>query len=410
MAKARNIVLLCIAALIICGSLLTRVLVHFDVSFPEETGIGQTWRALEGREVSATPQFSLASFESGEFQDAVESYASDALPFHDQAMLLNAGLQEVGISQAAGLFGFDVYPTYLASNRLYIASQDAVTYLPFEHTEYHDQKLTEYAQGLAKQAKAHPDKKFVVYMVQGFAEPSVNPANSLVGNVFLPQDEIAVFKAALGDCPNVSVLTDSYSTLDEYYQDFFHSDHHWNARGALRAYNTIAAELGLEQVDTSTLTLRQVCSDVTFMGATSRWGRHVVNDAVMDVNIDYSGVSYKRGGKTLDGNDHSSYEALSGDKKVYSFYDEYYDNIPQGVITGQGSGSALLISNSYGGAIQRQLATQYATLYKSTAMKAGHEDETLSGLIEKSGADTIIFVANPTDFMTAAAVLPNFFD
>ncbi len=409
--KARNIILICLAALVVCSAIVTRLLVAVGVSFPEVTGIGQSWRALEGRQTSAAPEISLDAFASGDFQSATESYASDSLPFHDQAMLLNAQLQEVGISQAAALFGYDVYPTYFGSNRLYVAPQDAVTYLPFTHTEYHDQKLAEYAQGIAKQAKAHPEKRFVVYVVQGFSEPAQDPAYSLVSNPFLPQEGVEALKSALADCSNVSVLTDSYDSLDSYYEDFFRSDHHWNIKGALRAYNTIADELGLQEVDTSSLTLRQVCAGYTFMGATSRWGRHVVRDEALDAGIDYSAVTYSnKDGQVRDGNDHTSFTDLDEGEKTYSFYDEYYDNIPDGTLVhGTGTGSALLISNSYGGALARQLATQFETLYKSVAMRAGH-DETFSELLEKSDADTVIFVANASDYMTAAAELPDFFN
>ena len=411
MTKVRNIILICLAALVMCSAIVTRLLVGVGVSFPEVTGIGQTWRALEGREAAAAPELSLDAFASGDFQSATDSYASDSLPFHDQAMLLNAQLQEVGISQAAALFGFDVYPTYFGSSRLYVASQDVVTYQPFTHTEYHDQKLAEYAQGIAKEAAAHPEKRFVVYVVQGFSEPAQDPAYSLVSNPFLPQDGVDALKSALADCPNVSVLTDSYDSLDSYYEDFFHSDHHWNIKGALRAYNTIADELGLQQVDTSSLTLRQVCEGYNFMGATSRWGRHVVYDEALDADIDYSGVTYTdEDGTVHDGNDHATFTDLDEGQKTYSFYDEYYDNIPDGTLVhGMGTGSALLISNSYGGALTRQLATQFETLYKSVAMRAGHE-ETFSELLEQSDADTVIFVANASDYMTAAAELPNFFD
>ncbi len=409
--KARNIILICLAALVVCSAIVTRLLVAVGVSFPEVTGIGQSWRALEGREAAAAPELSLDAFASGDFQSATDSYASDSLPFHDQAMLLNAQLQEVGISQAAALFGYDVYPTYFGSNRLYVASQDAVTYLPFTHTEYHDQKLAEYAQGIAKQAKANPEKRFVVYVVQGFSEPAQDPAYDLVSNPFLPQEGVEALRSALADCPNVSVLTDTYDSLDGYYEEFFRSDHHWNIKGALRAYNTIADELGLQTQDTSSLTLRQVCAGYTFMGATSRWGRHVVRDEVFDADIDYSGVTYTgEDGQTHDGNDHATFTGLDESEKAYSFYDEYYDNIPDGTLVhGTGTGSALLISNSYGGALTRQLATQFETLYKSVAVRAGH-DETFSDLLEWSDADTVVFVANPTDFMTAAAELPNFFN
>ena len=74
-----------------------------------------------------------------------------------------------------------------------------------------------------------------------------------------------------------------------------------------------------------------------------------------------------------------------------------------------GEGKALLISNSYGGAVQRQLATQFAELEKASALWQGYAGPNLEGLLQDCDADTVVFVANPTDYMTAAAVLPDFF-
>ncbi len=409
MANVRNAVILGGAAVVSCAALATQLLVAAGVDFPASTGVGQGWRYLEGRATAEAPQLSLDAFASGEFQDGMESYAADALPFHDQAMLLNAGLQQVGIAQAASFFGFEAYPTYFGSTRLYLPEQDAVTYLPFEHTEYHDQKLAEYAQGIADAAARHPEKRFVVYMVQGYSEPAVDPAYGLVSGAFLPQEAVEAFKEALADCPNVTVLTDSYDSLDAYYQEFYRSDHHWNILGAMRAYNTIAGELGLETVDVAKLSLHEVKEGYEFTGATSRWGRHMVADEALDADLDYSAVTYEKDGEVLDGNDHSAFYDYDPQGIAYSFYDAYYNSIPDGIISGPGQGKALLISNSYGGALQRQLATQFSQLEKASALWQNYTGRNLEGLLQDCDADTVVFVANPTDYMTAAATLPDFF-
>ena len=409
MAKMRNAVVLGGAAIVSCAALVTQLLVAAGVEFPASTGIGQSWRYLEGRASVEMPTLSLDAFASGELQDGIEGYAADALPFHDQAMLLNVGLQQTGIAQAASLFGFDAFPTYYGSTRLYLPEQDAVTYQPFVHTEYHDQKLAEYAAGIAGAAARHPEKRFVVYMVQGYQEPSVNPAYSSVSGAFLPAQAVEEVRELLADCPNVSVLTDSYDSLNDYYQEFFRSDHHWNIKGALRAYNTIAAELGLEVVDVGSLSLHEVKDGYEFTGATSRWGRHMVSDEALDVDLDYACVTYEKDGETHDGNDHSSFYDYAPEGIAYSFYDAYYNSIPDGVISGPGEGKALLISNSYGGAIQRQLATQFSQLERASALWPSYEGQNFEGLLRDYDADTVIFVANPTDYMTAAATLPDFF-
>lgn len=409
MAKVRNVVMLGVSSVVTCAALLTQGLAGLGVEFPESTGIGQDWRYLEGRAVAQAPEVSLRAFASGGMQDAVEDYAADSLPLHDQAMLLNAALQRVGISQAASLAGYDVYPTYYGSTRLYIPSQDAVTYLPFSHDPHHDQRLAEWAQGLHRFAQAYPDKRFVVYVVGGYQEPAVDPAYALVSNAFTPQVAVDAFAAQFADCPNVSVLTDTYDSLDDYYREFFRSDHHWNILGALRGYNTIAAALGLQAVDVQGLSLREVLADYTFSGATARWGRCMVADEAFDADLDYSSVSYEAGGEVLDGNDHSAFFGYDPAGIEYAFYDAYYNSVPDGTIQGPGQGSALLISNSYGGAIQRQLATQFATLDKSVALWPGYTGMDFAGLLDESGADTIVFVANPSDYMNAVTALPDFF-
>ena len=409
MASVRNGLMLGAAAAVLCVSVCTRVAAYGGVEFPEATGIGQAWRYMEGRAVTDLPAFTLESFAAGELQDGIEGFAADSLPFHDQAMLLNAGLQELGISQAAELFGYNVYPTYFGSTRLYSSPEDVVTYMPFRHTEYHDQKLTEYASGLARVARAYPEKRFVVYVVGGYQEPSVNPAYDLVGNAFEPAEAVRIFEAAFAEYPNVSVLTNSYSTFSDYYKDFFRSDHHWNILGALRAYNTIAGELGLEQVDIRSLDLHEVQTDYAFTGATSRWGRHIVTEQAFDTDLDYSSVTYMANGRELDGNDHCAFSDYVTAGVKFAFYDAYFNSIPDGIISATGKGKALLISNSFGGALQRQLATQFETLYKSSALWPGYTGNGFADLLEESDADTVIFVANPTDYMNMAASVPDFF-
>ena len=355
---------------------------------------------LAGGAASADVRANLGfkAFSSKKFQDAVETEIGNYIPGKAVAIEANAAVQRTSIAASNTLFGWECYPTYFGSKRLYLPSADAVTYVPQTRNEGAFAQWRAFADGLKSVAERRPEKHFALYVIGGYNEPSFNPAYDLTSQPLRPVDCVDTLREALVGVPNVDVMTHNYTNAAEYYDDFFRTDHHWNIDGAFRAYGEIADVLGLEQVDKGGT---WEIPDYWFTGATARWGVDLLRERVFDCGNSFSElVATRPDGTVLRGDDHDSFWDAPELGRQYRFYDAYYGNLGNCTITGgSGDRSALLVGNSYVGAIQRPLATSYRSLTVNSQL---HPSATVTATLEEqmaaADANDVIFVANPGGF------------
>lgn len=337
-------------------------------------------------------------FTNGTLQGSIEDAIGNYIPGKAFAIETNAAAQRAAIVSSNTLFAWDCYPTYFGSTRLAFPQLSVVTYFPQKRNTSVESSWKAFAAGVVRVAERHPDKRFVLYVVGGYQEPSFDPAYNLVSFPLRPSDCVDTLKSAIGDTSNVKVLSLSYEDADEYYRDFFRTDHHWNINGAFRAYKIIANELGLQTVEAGGT---WEIPDYWFTGATARWGVDLLRERVFDCNNDFAELVAKRAdGTELRGNDHSYFWDAPTLGKPYRFYDAYYGNLGEcTIIGGSGDRAALLVGNSYVGAIQRPLASSYQSLTVNSQLHpAASVVSTLEQQMLTAGADDVIFVANPSAY------------
>lgn len=354
-------------------------------------------------EVDVRATATLAGFESGKFQTALETEIGNFIPAKAGALLGNAALQRTAIAVSNSLFGWECYPTQYAGNILYIPDADALTAYPRTKSAEWEDRWRSFADGVREAAIRYPDKRFVLYVVGAYSEPAYDLAYELVSDPMVPTDCCDILRESTEGLSNVDVLTNSYSNAEEYYEDFFRTDHHWNIQGAFRAYKTMAERLELETVsmdDTWDI------PDYSFSGSRARWGLDMLGENVFDCGNSFNELSIYDG-DVLIGScaNHDSFFDAPYPGKRFQFYDKYYDNIGNYTIKG-GSGErhALLIGNSFRGAIQRPLASSYSYLALSNQLHPSSKPSpTLAEQIESSQADDIIFVANPGNYSVSSS-------
>lgn len=338
----------------------------------------------------------LRGFADKQLQSAAETKIGNFIPAKAFAIEMNADWQRASAALSSSLFSWDCYPTYYGSRRIALQNEDAVSYLPSRDSSGMRDRWTKFAEGVSRVADRFPEKRFVVYVVPGYNEPGFNPAYDLVTNPLRPEVCAAIMEQVLSKHQNVTVLSQSFENGQEYYQEFFRTDHHWNINGAFAAYSQIASRLGLPRIDEEAP--REV-PDYWFTGATARWGVDLIRERVFDCGSNFSqlSVTLSDGTKT-NGDDHDSFWNVSPLRKPYAFYDCYYDNFGDCTIEGGvGERSALLVGNSYKGALQRPLAMSYKQLTVNGQLHPSSPvDSTLSEQIQAASADDIVFVANPS--------------
>lgn len=418
MGKLRSIVFIAMFALVCCSAGLNAVLSkvapeHFSADSYLTGGQGEY---ITPEELFDNPQKLLTDREFAEkARNSIERGFGEYVPYHDSLLLLSAGLQRQGIATANLSAGYDAYPTFYGSRCAYIPEQSAVTYIPETGDESFRPLLKEFAQGLASKAAEHPDLDFVLYFVQGKSTPASSPLYDYMSDIATPDEVVEILEGELEGVENVKLLTDGYATLDEYYEDYFRTDHHWNAKGAARAYNTIATEMGWGVVDADSVRLIEGYEDFQQMGTNARIGLATVTEGVFDLDMDFSQLQITYAdGKTLDGNDHTRFTKYKGEDKRYVFHSRYFNSPNQTghfVNTADGAaGKTLLISDSYGGAISKLLATQCEVLDRTNDLYNESKGRKFEESLAVDDYDTVVLVAHASDFTTLMENSPEFFE
>lgn len=398
--KIQNVIFSLMMCVFACMPAMLYCAIKIGVDVPVElTSKPAEYLAGGLSEADVAASFNLSDIKNKRFQDAAETEIGNYIPAKANAIIFGAWTQRMGIEVSNAVFNYDCYPTFYGSNRIYLNDVDAVSYLPQRNSNEYVARWTDFANGLKRVAQQYPEKNFVVYVVQGYTEPAINPAYELVHDPLSPRLCSQTLSAHLKDMDNVHVLTHDFDDLGDYYSQFFTTDHHWNIDGAFEGYDQICSILDLTPIHEDGI---KRIENYLFTGATARWGVDLLQESVFDCRYDFSNLSIQRSdGEVINGNDHRLFWNCSPLGKPYLFYDTYYGGVGNCSITGgYGNKNALLIGNSFKEALQRPLAESYASLYVSLQLiPTTSLQKTLEREIIDQDADDIVFVGNPSSLM-----------
>lgn len=170
---------------------------------------------------------------------------------------------------------------------------------------------------------------------------------------------VARFKKDLDK--KISISTMNINSVDEYKDNFYLTDHHWNMYGAISGYKSIMNMLGKEPIDN--LKVKKV-SDIKYYGSMAKTAmNHSINDYLLDVdiNLDYDVLI---NGKEKDKN----FKPRVQTKKNNIYYDYYV-----GYFNGQyneviydyhnNKDNLLILCDSYAWQIDYLIAASYNKTY-----------------------------------------------
>lgn len=405
--KVGDIVLVVIVACCLLCMVSTKLADELGVKFPDWTGIGNHRSQLEGRNYTARPHLNLQNITSGAFQASSEKYLSDFTPMRDNILLTNAALQRACIKVANIPLGFECYPTYFGSQKLYIPQYNALTYLPEKTDDTVLGSLKDFGDALHSFAVSYPNKRFVLCVPLGYQDPAVNPSYSLVADAFLPEDKIAALAEGIGQIDNVVLSAVMYSSIEDYYQDFFLTDHHWNYQGVIRAYNIVAEQIELVPF---TYQGKRYFEAYLFSGATARSGLDIVVETVSDTDFEFSDLrmTLSDGAEVMYGHTSFQYDQ-STLTPHYDFYDSYYELATGTVLWGAGEGCAAVVSNSYGLSMVPYIACNYEKTWFGQLLHPRFNGSSfLQSIVDELAVDDIFLIANPTDLAKIWESNPDF--
>lgn len=338
------------------------------------------------------------------FREAAETEIANYIPTKGFALLTNAAIQRGGIAASNAFFQWPCYPTSYGATHVFIPSQNAVAAWPRAVDPLADKGLAKFADKINSFAPKYPHITFLTYVVASSDSASANPARRLVSAAYSANQYAEQLDQLAGE--SCVVLSTPQMDADDYYDRFFRSDHHWRSNGAAEANGQIASALGkATSITPSTAPVEGPC----YSGAYSRNSLCIVEDEPTQLSYDFNGILLHKKDASEAGDEHALYRDADQTNKHWRFYDLFYDSFSS--VEGLGTGTALLVSDSFGYALLRPFGTEFEKLECISNLHASvKSDDSLETIIDELNPDAVIFVAHPGNFSSFCSRNPNFFE
>lgn len=370
MQKIRNIVLLVCASGLLCCTMGFKVLnkLNIPVSSALQTNVERSY--LEGRPYTRLPSPSVDSFLSGDFQDDLESYTADALPLRETLLLGKASLQRLSISQMADLLGYDAYHTFFGSGYLHETEGNRLLAVPAKQSKKVLNGLAASVDSINDFVTSNPGYTYYFAMPYRSDVLGIGP---LAGLVSEPVDaeflQSRIFSRLSPDITQIDLMPSSYEEFDE---DYFKTDHHWNIKGAYKAYCTINEAMGNAS---STLPCGELLTFPTaqFYGSEARSGldTSVGPDIIQDYELAVPNHETWIYGELMPSDFAASTQAyidgFQPDNPFVNLYADYWHgDYGQIVFVNQDdktSKNLLIIADSFSNPMERMFLSSYSRVY-----------------------------------------------
>lgn len=349
---------------------------------------------LEGRKLMVAPEFTPESISTGEYRDATEQFVADAVPLRNEALLANATLQRQGIATANLAFGFPAYPTFYGSKHALIPEYGAVLAKPGRVSGGTDKAVDRALATYKRLILAHPNTNWVIASPDNKTRSVASPLHDFVSD---PLDYEYYKNHLFNELAVVCKIVDlGYTDTELLMNEYFHTDHHWQIQGALRAFNKIAPVLGIPEYPTSAV---YRAFDGPFWGFSVREGlcQTETYDVIYDVPFDYESISVYVDGERVDASflDKAAAENSNEFQLPDTFSDAYgewfHSQVAKLEIYNESlsSGRLLIIEDSFAHNCERFFSTGYQYV---CCLDLRHFDDDLDKFIEDSDFDDVVIL------------------
>ncbi len=207
---------------------------------------------VENRYSYQIPSFSIKNFIDGSYQDSMEKYLSDQLPFSEKMKLF---IKTVNLDLKIKYYHFLGSQNYhLLDDEIYLF-EDKLVFAPtdFDYAKPYLEKNISNINNIKKDLK---DKNFFLYYIE--KDFDINFLNG----------EKQLFYNYISKLIDSSIKSDrlKINSFNDYSQLFYTTDHHWNYLGSYNGYLDIVNLLNLNNIIVPKET---ICFNNQFIGSKS---------------------------------------------------------------------------------------------------------------------------------------------
>lgn len=369
------------------------------------------YSSLEARKFAEFPQLSIASVAEGGYQKALEAFLSDHVPGRDQAALVNASLQRLGIASSAAVFGYGVYPTFFDSH-YYVVPRDGIIVDRAEAApaDGGGQNLDAWISVLNETARKHPDVNFVYDCVARHDQVEANPTYGYYHDRLNPAWAQENIIDRLD--PRIAAFVDAVESYDEIASEWIATEEHWTLQRALKSYNLIADRLSLEKYEYE----NPVEVVDSWYGDYARNGLDMdIATNLEDLPVDFSSLTFYELGDAGGSEKQmgSRERVLAGEESIESggvsrYYDYFGGGNAEVLNSARDDGKTLLfIGDSLSYCLTRYFASNYR---HSVIVLPGNSrlDDTIESYLAKYDPDDVIVMMHVTKYESIAEYSPKF--
>ena len=229
---------------------------------------------------------------------------------------------------------------------------DYILYHPIALEEIKEE-LDNKIEGLNQSFANHPEIDFHTYYIEKDTDINFETNEQsgiyeyLKSRLHLPKDHIGVFEE---------------NSFESYSEQFYRTDHHWNAVGSYMAYCQILKQLKPEEQPIEPMEMVYVGE---MSGSKAKGKLSGFSESFEAYRFDYPPMTIKINGEVVD--DYGNQQTfLNHDTPDYLSYGTFYGGDPGEVIFDSGThgrGSILVVGESHDNAILKLLASHYDTTY-----------------------------------------------
>ena len=341
----------------------------------------------ENRYAVQMPTLSAATYGSGQFQDQLEDALADQLPKASAMKKLYHLGTRTYVYEALSPLSEEHADTYFDYYGINLTDGQRLVYSPMALSDVQDRLNTRIAQ--IRTAMDTVDADFYLYYIEKDTDLNFETGTRLGAFEYLAsQLELPMAKFAV-------------DTPEDFFRDFYVTDHHWNYLGSERAYTELIELLdcGEPLAHGSVTTL----ANHPFTGSkAAACGAHQLSEVMTVYGYDFPKMAV-----TLDGQPAADYgnqrDFLLGHGDSLS-YSAFYggDNGEVILDTGSGGENLLILGESYDNAILKLLATHFGRThavdlrYYEALMGQAFD---LNTYVKEHGIDRVLLMGN-IDYFT----------
>lgn len=361
--------------LLICGVLLLLLLSIANVLWPKRTMI-----ELENRRAASFPAFSVTGLLDGSWQSSFSTWMQDQFILRDQWINAQRATDEL-LFQKVEEDGILLGKDHWMFTKLFTVGDST------------QKQLDKNVQAVADFAAKYPGKvTFLLAPSASVIYPEMLPIGAPMIDENAMLDDIF---AKAGQSAAVLDLREPFMAQKQEYL-YFKTDHHWTPNGAYRAYEQFCAQKGLTPFDRENHTSETIEGfQGTHYSATRLW--NVEDDTITYYPLENPMTIYQITGE-------AQYEAETTENLIntekFSTRDKYAafldGNNGYSVVEGNGTGSILVVKDSYANSFIPYLTANYA---KIGVVDFRNFKYGLDSTIAQEGYDEILILYNFQTFI-----------